>query len=114
MFSLQIHTKTVNLNIDRSTAQSFCQNVLNILSNEPGAKQMSFLGACWLYNKLRVKTNKNIRMKMPLEYGIMVRDHCKDAFVYHHLEKVALYTIHETLDKQLNNSIVCPKRTLKN
>lgn len=101
--NIDIRTRRVQLNLDKATAQSFCMNVINILHNEPSCQNvMSYLGACFLYNKLRIKTTQKIRIKLPLEYGIMIKKHCQKANCYHELESVALYNIYEQLDKQIN------------
>lgn len=101
-FSLEIKPRSVSLRLDKPTADSFCNNVINILQNEHRCQNvLSYLGACWLYNKLRTKTSAQMRLKVPMEYGILIKKHCQSANRYHELEESALYNIYEQLDKQI-------------
>jgi hypothetical protein len=108
MFSLEIRTRTVKLNMTGSMAKYFCQGVLNNMHLQTvNTNTMSFLGACWLYNKIRDKVSQGkIRVKLPMEYGVMIKDYCFATPTHTDLQRIANYQIFEQLDQQIPTTLL--------
>lgn len=101
--SIKIEARKVRLVLDRSLREAYCRNVLNTRFNQPEKAQgLYYLGAAWLHNQLVGKTASKSALKIPMEYGILLINYCRQAYTWHDLEQVALYTIQEQLNKQIN------------